>query len=137
MIVADTGAVIALIDADDKHHRALVELYDRDPEAWVLPWAILAEVDYLLQTRVGAGAQRAFVHDLAEGGYQVEWGSEADLVRARFLCEKYHDLKLGLVDAIVVATAERLKARAIATLDVRHLGTVSIKGDPELLPRDR
>jgi predicted nucleic acid-binding protein len=45
-------------------------------------------------------------------------------------------LELGLVDAVVVATAERLKAEAIATLDLRHFGAVAIKGNPRLLPRD-
>ncbi len=48
MIVADTGAVVALVDADDRYHRPLRTHYERDPDAWVLPWAILPEVDYLL-----------------------------------------------------------------------------------------
>jgi hypothetical protein len=50
---------------------------------------------------------------------------------------RYRSLRPGLVDAIVIATAERLKADAIATLDLRHFGAVSIKGSPRLLPRDR
>ena len=45
--------------------------------------------------------------------------------------------RLGLVDAAVIATAERLKANAIATLDLRHFGAVAIKGSPRLVPRDR
>lgn len=136
MIVADTCAVLALIDADDKHHDAFVTLFDEDPGAWVLPWAILPEVDYLLLTHVGADAERAFVKDLAYGAYAVEWGDAADLARARKLCERYRALRLGLVDAVVVAVAERLGADAIATLDLRHLGAIAIKGTPRLLPRD-
>ena len=45
MIVADTGAIIALLDADDPHHHTLRALYKKRPEAWLLPWAILPEVD--------------------------------------------------------------------------------------------
>jgi hypothetical protein len=40
------------------------------------------------------------------------------------------------VDAVVIATATRLEARAIATLDLRHFGAITIPGNPRLLPRD-
>jgi hypothetical protein len=40
------------------------------------------------------------------------------------------------VDAIVIATATRLKAGAIATLDLRHFAAITIPGNPKLLPRD-
>lgn len=136
MIVADTGAIVALIDADDAHHKTMVDLYEERPADWVLPWAILPEVDYLLAEHVGEKAQRAFLADLASGAFAVEWGSQLDIVRARKICEQYRSLKLGLVDATVMATAERLKARAIATLDVRDFGAVRILGSPKLLPRD-
>jgi uncharacterized protein len=137
VIVADTGAIIALVDADDAHHEEMVALFEEDPSAWVLPWAILSEVDYLLRRHVGAPAERAFVGDLAEGGYSVEWGEPEDLARARALCEQYSALDLGLVDAVVAATAERLRARAIVTFDVRDFGALRLAGRPKLLPRDR
>ena len=44
---------------------------------------------------------------------------------------------IGLVDAAVIAIAERLGAGAIATLDLKHFGAVAIRGRPRLLPRDR
>jgi predicted nucleic acid-binding protein len=37
VIVADTGAVVALIDADDRHHASLRGAFEADPDAWVLP----------------------------------------------------------------------------------------------------
>jgi predicted nucleic acid-binding protein len=136
VIVADTGAVIALIDADDKHHRALAALFEKDPDAWVLPWAILPEVDYLVGAHVSAKAQEAFLADLAGDVFRVEWGSEEDLAAADRLNRKHRALLLGLVDAVVIAVAERLAADAIATLDVRHFGAFPIRGNPRLLPRD-
>src|SRR2546421_7258331 len=86
MIVADTGAIIALVDADDRHHGLLRGAYERDPDAWVLPWAILPEVDYLLAEHVGSRAEDAFRADLAAGAYAVEWGNETGLIRAHALC---------------------------------------------------
>lgn len=136
MIVADTGAIVALVDADDRYHRALRAVYEHDPDAWVLPWAILPEVDYLLAEHVGSRAEEAFRADLAAGAYAVEWGDEADLIRAHALCTKHRGLRLGLVDGVVISVAERLEADAIATLDLRHFGAVEIRGRPALLPRD-
>ena len=136
MIVADTGAIVALIDRSDRHHRTLRKLYETDPTAWVLPWAILPEVDYLVGAHVGPRAQEAFFADLADGTFSVSWGDEADLDEARRLTERHRALRMGLVDAVVIATAIRVKATAIATLDLRHFTAVTIPGNPRLLPRD-
>ena len=136
MIVADTGAILALIDADDLHHETLAALFDADPGAWVLPWAILPEVDYLLATHVGLDAAALFRADLASGAFTVEWGRDDDLQRAHALCAQYRGLDLGLVDATVAAVAERLRADAIATVDLRHFGALRLNGGPRLVPRD-
>jgi predicted nucleic acid-binding protein len=136
VIVADTGAILALIDRSDRHHRALRTLYESDPTAWMLPWAILPEVDYLVGAHVGARAQEAFLADLADGSFTVAWGQESDLDVAQRLAERYPKLRIGLVDAVVIATATRFKARAIATLDLRHFAAIAIPGNPRLLPRD-
>jgi predicted nucleic acid-binding protein len=136
MIVADTGAVIALIDRHERNHRTLKELYERTAHEWVLPWAILPEIDYLLATHVSAKAQDAFLEDLAEGGFSVAWGEDRDAAEAYRLLRAHRATRMGLVDAIVIVTAIRLKARAIATLDLRHFGTIAIPTAPALFPRD-
>lgn len=136
MILADTGAIIALVDSSDRHHSALRELFERDPAAWALPWAILPEVDYLLGSKVGAAPQADFLADVVGGGFWVEWGEPRDLARAEELTLRYADLEIGLVDAVVMAMAERLKARAIATTDLRHFGVVALNRPFRLFPRD-
>jgi uncharacterized protein len=134
--VADTGAIVALVDADDRHHLVLRRLYEGNSGAWALPWAILPEVDYLLLKYLGAGVQVDFLRDVAGGQWSVEWGHPSDLERALELCEGYAALELGMVDAVVMAVAERLRARAIATLDLRAFAAVPLSGAPRLLPRD-
>ncbi len=136
MIVADTGAVIALVDRKDRHHRRLRAAFESRPAEWLLPWAILPEVDYLLGAHVGAAAQEAFLEDLADASYEIEWGLEEDLEDAQRLTRQYAALRLGLVDAVVIAVAARRRAAAIATLDVRHFAAVKIPGSPRLWPRD-
>jgi predicted nucleic acid-binding protein len=97
---------------------------------------VLPEVDYLTQTHLGPKVEAAFLEDLAEGRYRVEWSEEGDLSRAHEIATRYRSLKLGLTDTAVMAIAERLGAAAIATLDLRHFGAVKIIGAPKLLPRD-
>jgi predicted nucleic acid-binding protein len=136
MIIVDTGAMLALLDADDADHAAVHAIYDDNPAAWVLPWAILPEVDYLVAKELGGKAQEAWQADLADGAFSIEWGRDEDLAAVERFHKRYRALGLGLVDAVVLATAERLKAEAIATLDLRHFGAVAIKGAPRLFPRD-
>jgi predicted nucleic acid-binding protein len=136
VIVADTGAIVALLDADDRHHRILRALFEERPAAWVLPWAILPEVDYLALAHLGSRVEQALLDDLVMGSYLVDWGKEGDLPRARDICRQYRDLGLGLVDGVVMAIAERRRTEAIATLDLRHFAAVRIAGDPKLYPRD-
>ena len=134
--MADTGALLALLDKGDRHHHAIRTLYEDRPGDWLLPWAILPEVDYLVGSELGARAQEAFMADVAEGSFPVEYGRHEDVARAHAITRKYRALQLGLVDAVVIAVAERLRAGAIATLDLRHFGAVKIAGSPRLLPRD-
>jgi predicted nucleic acid-binding protein len=136
VIIADTGAVIALVDRTDPHHSALVAAYEAHAEHWVLPWAILPEVDYLLGAHIGTAAQDAFLADVAAGAYAIEWGIDADLDDALAITRRYKSLRLGLVDAIVITLAARHRATAIATLDLRHFTAVKIAGAPQLWPRD-
>ena len=125
---------MALVDADDRHHSVLAALFRQDPTAWIL--AVLSEVDYLLGAHVGRRAQDALLADLGAGVFRVEWGGDADLSRANELNARYRSLRLGLVDGVVIAIAERLRAKAVATLDLRHLGAVEIRGRPRVIPRD-
>lgn len=129
--------MVALLDASEDHHATLKRLYEQHADGWILPWAILPEVDYLVAAHLGSGAQAAFLADLAQVAFAVEWGRDQDLEAAERICARYGALRLGLVDAAVIAVAERVGAEAIATLDLRHFGAVSIKGNPQLLPRDR
>ena len=127
--------MIALLDGDDRHHEAVRKLYLDDRAAWLLPWAILPEVDYLTASRLGDRVLTAWLDDLVAGAYIVEWGRDSDLVAAHALSRKYAPLRMGLVDAVVMAIAQRLRAD-IATLDLRHFAAVRLTHGPRLLPRD-
>ena len=88
------------------------------------PVTILAEVTYLLQTRIGPVAEEAFVRAIADGEFAIEPLDDDDLPRIADIMHAYRDLPLGFVDASVVAIAERLEAREILTTDRKHFGVV-------------
>jgi predicted nucleic acid-binding protein len=137
VIVADTGGIIALLDRDDRHHASVRALLRESPR-WIVPWAILPEVDYIATTRLGAPVAKAFLDDVREGHFTADGNIARDLGRAAQLLETYASLGLGLVDAVVMAQAERHRARVIVTTDGRHFRSVrlQLKPPPRLVPID-
>jgi len=135
-IVADTSAVLALLDADSDDHARLVALWERRPEAWLIPSAVLPEIDYLARQHLGVKAARAFLSDIVAGAFIVEHSTADDVRRAAELDRKYSRLNIGFVDGVVAAVAERLHATAIATLDLRHFSAITLQTAPAIYPRD-
>ncbi len=119
-VVADTGAIYALIDQRDAWHERVMTWWTQRPRSVVLPATILSEISYLLGTRIGPHADVAFARALAEGEFVVESLEPEDVQRAAELVREYADLPLGLTDATVIAIAERLDAAEILTTDRRH-----------------
>lgn len=112
------------MDADDRHHRASLELLLEYPEPLLVPTLVITEVCYLIGTRLGSEAEVRFLGDLASGDLGVEPVAASDWLRIAELVHQYRDLPLGTVDASVIAAAERLDESTIATLDRRHFGVV-------------
>jgi len=89
-----------------------------------VPTLVITEVTYLLETRCGVEAEVRFLGDLASGAFTVEPVAVPDWLRIAELVAHYRDLRLGTVDASVVAAAERLDISEIATVDRRHFSVV-------------
>jgi predicted nucleic acid-binding protein len=138
LIVADTGGILALLDRDDRHHSKVKRFFTESRSVWTLPWAILPEVGYLATKKLGDKVAVAFLHDIKGGHFLVDAHVARDLPRALALVERYADLGMGLVDAVVMAQAERLRASVIVTLDERHFRAVhlALKMQPRLVPLD-
>lgn len=125
--MVDAGPLYAYVDADDAHHAASLELLETHPGPLIVPTLVVTEVAYLISTRLGAGPEVRFLSDLAIGEFSVEPVAAADWLRIAELVARYRNLPLGTVDASVVATAERLGVREIATVDHRHFTVVRPK----------
>lgn len=119
MIVIDTSAIVAYMNAaDDQHGFVAGWLDDLDDDLATTP-LIVAEVDHLVSVRGGPVALKALRADLAAGAYLVEWWPSA-IASTVTIANRYADTALGLADASLVALADRLGTIEIATLDDRH-----------------
>jgi predicted nucleic acid-binding protein len=94
------------------------------PGPLLVPELVITEVAYLLASRLGPDAEVRFLGDIAAGNLIPESVGAEDWLRIAELVSGYRDLPLGTVDASVVALAERLGLRDVATLDRRHFGVV-------------
>ena len=122
LTVVDAGPLYAAADADDQDHERSLQTLQRPDLRLVIPTMVVAEVSYLIGTRLGAEAEAAFLTGLAELGVDAplpdEWPRIADLVR------QYRDFPLGGADAAVVALAERLNTEVVVSLDQRHFRAI-------------
>ena len=107
-------------------------------QSLVVPPTVLAELDYMVDQRVGAGAAISVMRELSSGEYDIPIFGGSDLARAADVMTTYVDLRLGLVDASLIVLAKRYKTHDILTLDQRHFRVVrSLSGRPfRLLPFD-
>lgn len=85
---------------------------------------MLAELDYLLSTRVGPQAARSLLGEVARGALQLEPFTASDVGRAAAVIDAYRDLHMGLADASLVVLAERHGTHDLLSLDERHLHAV-------------
>jgi len=123
-LIVDSGPLYATYDADDAEHRVCRRLLETFSGPLLVPILVVTEVACLLATRIGTETEVRFLGDLAAGNLLPAHVAASDWLRMAELVGRYHDLPLGTVDASIVATAERLGTRAIATLDHRHFSVV-------------
>ena len=138
MIVLDTSGLLAAIDASQRHHSAAAAALRASDGPLLLSPFVLAELDYLLATRVSSDAAQSLLDQVADGAYRLETMTAEDIARASEIIGRYRDLELGLADASLVVFAERHRTHDILTLDERHFRAVKGPGGRSfrLLPAD-
>jgi predicted nucleic acid-binding protein len=123
-LICDTGALIDYLVESAPDHRRFRDAIDQARTRYV-PGLVLAEVDYFL--RAERRAMRAFMQDLARGAFTYAAPTVGQLTRAMDVDRRFADLSLGLVDGSIVALAESLGIRRLATRDVRHFAAVRLR----------
>lgn len=121
-VVIDTGVLLATADADDDwHERSTSALEDLRPAERLLPVPVAVEAAWFIASRLGAHAENVFIASIAAGHFEMVDLTPTDWARCAVLTRQYLDLGLGLVDASVIAAAERLGVTTVASIDRRDL----------------
>lgn len=138
MIVLDTSGLLAALDGSERRHQAAAAALRRADPPWLLSPFVLAELDYLLATRVGVAAERSLLDEIGRGVYRLEPFDAEDVVAAERVIARQATLGIGLADASIVVLAARYGVRDILTLDERHFRVLRPSGGKafRLLPAD-
>lgn len=119
-MIVDTSALLAFFDTDEPDHAALLAVINETSEPLVVSPYVVAEVDYLVATRLGVKAETAVLRELAGGAWDLAAVDIADLKKIVSVIERYSDQAIGVADVSNVVLAERYQTTTIATLDRRH-----------------
>lgn len=126
--LVDAGAVVALVNRDDRHHDAAADWFRRFRGQLLTTEAVITETAYVLAA--SPEHQRAallwFQRARAAGLLRVE--PVADHAALARIIAQYPSLPCDYADATLIALAERAGVAAIATLDQRNFSVYRIRG---------
>jgi uncharacterized protein len=120
VIILDTSGLVAAYGHDQAQGDDVREVLRGEAGPLVLSPFVLAELDYLITSRLGVTAELNMLEDVAGGVYRLAEFTPHDVAQARSVVAKYADLKIGLADASIAVLAARHLTTRVLTLDLRH-----------------
>ncbi len=124
--LADTGALLALLDRDDSWHQACADAFGKLPLPLGTSAAVLAELFHLLgdHPRDVAAAWGL----IRSGAITVLSIVDEDLDEIQALMKRYVDRPMDFADATLVHLARREQVTSIFTIDHDDFETYRIDG---------
>jgi predicted nucleic acid-binding protein len=117
VVLADTGALVALLDRRERFHAWAVEQARSLRPPLVTCEAVMAELCFLVGDLPGGRA--AVRHNLASGAWRLDFSLAAERERVFALMDTYADQPMALADACLVRMTELRAGVSVFTLD-RH-----------------
>src|SRR5713226_8572729 len=122
----DTGAILALLDRNDRWHRPCVEAFEKLRLPLLSSEAVLTELFHLVGDRQReVDAAWRFVRS---GAITLGTITDADLPALNALMFRYGDRPMDFADATLVHLAHRESLSAILTVDHNDFETYRIEG---------
>jgi len=113
--IADTGALVALLDRSDQYHEWAIECFKAIRAPVITCEPVLAETWHLLGAVSPSRQTLAELHQ--DGIIRVEFEFERQSASIWQLLEKYRDIPMDLADACVVRLSELFVDRLVWTVD--------------------
>lgn len=119
-MIVDTSALLAYFDLDEPDHEPVAAVLAGASEPLIVSPYVIAELDYLVASRLGVRAELAVLAELAGGAWDLPAIDADELSQGRAVIQRYADQEIGVADASNVVLAARYRTRTIVTLDHRH-----------------
>ena len=112
-IIVDTGPLVALFHARDRHHESAKALLESIPAVLVTTWPVVTEACHFL----GQAGKRALLTFIKRGALRLETLSIEDVSGIDELLARYE--RMDFADATLVLIAEKTGITEIFTIDRR------------------
>ena len=122
MILADTSGLLSLYNRREPTHPSVAEAVAQEQGPLVVSPYVVAELDYLVSTRLGADAEQRVLAELASPAYVLAAIDRDDLRACTELVSRYPGI--GVTDASMLVLADRLGIDRVLTLDRSHFEMV-------------
>lgn len=122
--LVDTGALLALLDRDDRWHRRCTAAFAELHLPLATSAAVLAELFHLLRPHEHGAAWGL----LRSGAVTVLAIGDGDLSELEALMERYRDRPMDFADATLVHLARRESLATVFTIDHDDFETYRIDG---------
>ena len=118
MILADTSGLLSLYNRREPTHTSVADVVAQEQGPFVVSPYVIAELDYLVATRLGTDAEQRVLAELASPAYVLATVDRDDLRACTELISRYAGI--GVTDASLLVLADRLGIDRVLTLDRRH-----------------
>ena len=112
-ILVDTGPLVALFHARDRHHASAKAVLESSPAVLVTTWPVITEACHFL----GQAGKRALLTFIRRGGLRLESVGAEDVPGLDDLLARY--ARMDFADATLVHIAEKTGITEIFTIDRR------------------
>ena len=119
-MIVDTSGLLAFFNSGEPAHEAAVAAVASATSPLVVSPFVIAELDYLLLTRLGVDAELLVLAELSAGAWHLVHVDQEQLSRIKEIVSRYRDQGIGVADASLVFLADRFGTRRVLTLDHRH-----------------
>ena len=124
--LADTGALLALLDRNDRWHPACLEVFAKLHLPLITSTAVLTELFHLVgDSAHDVKATWAFIRS---GAVSIVPLQDPDLAELQQQMAKYADRPMDFADATLVLLARRLSLSNVFTVDFNDFETYRITG---------
>lgn len=122
----DTGAIVALLDRNDRWHAACEAAFGQVSVPFITSEAVLTEVFHLVRhTRADASLVWGFIRSGAVALASIE---DSELSEIHVLMDRYSDRPMDFADATLVYLAKRESISTVFTIDFADFATYRLEG---------